>query len=161
MTEDAKGASSEGKSRKWATITIMTLAVVSVTIGDLIMSRAMRSLGPLTLDSLPLWWRGEAALATVAGDVYELGWKIFTQPLVWAAIGFMLTFLILWMIALSWSDLTFVMPLTALTYVLNAVLVGPALGEQVSALRWVGTLLIALGVALVSADVDSDKVVET
>ncbi|MCA9776677.1 MAG: hypothetical protein KC800_08180 [Candidatus Eremiobacteraeota bacterium] len=144
----------EKKSRKWPTIIIMTLAVVAVTVGDLIMSHAMRKLGPLTIESLPHWWDGKLGLAAVAREVYELGWKIFTQPLVWAAIGFMLTFLILWMIALSWSDLTFVMPLTALTYVLNAVLVGPALGEDVSPLRWVGTLLIAVGVAVVSADVD-------
>lgn len=148
---------SEQKSRKWPTIIIMTLAVVAVTIGDLIMSHAMRKLGPLTIPSLPHWWDGKLGVTAVAYEVYELGWKIFTQPLVWAAIGFMLTFLVLWMIALSWSDLTFVMPLTALTYVLNAVLVGPALGEHVSALRWAGTLLIALGVALVSADVDNDN----
>jgi drug/metabolite transporter (DMT)-like permease len=138
----------------------MILAVVAVTVGDLIMSRAMRGLGPLTIDSLGKWWDGQVGFSKVLGDVYDVGWKIFTQPLVWAAIGFMLTFLVLWMIALSWSDLTFVMPLTALTYVLNAVLVGPALGEHVSALRWLGTLLIALGVVLVSADVDSEKAVK-
>lgn len=150
------GSLSDRKSRKWPTIIIMALAVVAVTVGDLIMSHAMRELGPLTVPSLPHWWDGKLGLTTVAYEIYELGWRIFTQPLVWAAIGFMLTFLILWMIALSWSDLTFVMPLTALTYVLNAVLVGPALGEHVSPLRWAGTLLIALGVALVSADVDSE-----
>jgi drug/metabolite transporter (DMT)-like permease len=148
------------KSGKWATILIMVLAVVAVTIGDLIMSHAMRSLGPLTIDSLSLWWNGQAEISIVAGEVYELGWKIFAQPLVWMAIGFMLTFLVLWMVALSWSDLTFVMPLTALTYVLNAVLVGPALGEEVSPLRWLGTLLIALGVALVSMDVDDEIAVK-
>lgn len=150
----------EKKARKWPTIFIMVVAVVAVTVGDLIMSHAMRNLGPLTVDSLPLWWSGRAELGNVALDVYELGWKIFSQPLVWLAIGFMLTFLVLWMIALSWSDLTFVMPLTALTYVLNAIAVGPALGEHVSGLRWVGTLLIALGVALVSADVDDEQSVE-
>lgn len=142
------------RSRKWPTIFIMVVAVTAVTVGDLIMSHIMRSLGPLTIESLPSWWSGNAGFAVVAREVYELGWKIFSQPLVWVAIGFMLTFLILWMIALSWSDLTFVMPLTALTYVLNALLVGPALGEQVSPKRWAGTLLIAVGVALVSADVD-------
>jgi len=45
-----------------------------------------------------------------------------------------------------------VMPLTALTYVLNAILVGPVLGEHVSLTRWVGTILIAAGVALVTLE---------
>lgn len=147
-------------SKKWPTILIMIIAVTSVTIGDLFMSKAMRGLGPLRLANLSAWWNGEAALSAVLWDVYELGWLIFTQPMVWIAIGFMLGFLILWMVALSWSDLTFVMPLTALTYVMNAILVGPALGEEVSGLRWAGTLLITLGVGVVSADVDSKDLPE-
>lgn len=148
------------QSRKWPTIFIMTVAVIAVTVGDLIMSHAMRKLGPLTLNTLGPWWAGKAGLAELGAEIYQLGWKIFGQPLVWLAIGCMLTFLVLWMVALSWSDLTFVMPLTALTYVLNAVLVGPFLGENVSPTRWLGTLLIALGVALVSADVDDETSVE-
>lgn len=131
---------------------IMVIAVVAVTVGDLFMSHAMKKLGPLKVDSLFAWWNGNTGLATVGKDIYQLLWLIFTQVYVWIAIAFMLTFLVLWMVALSWSDLTFVMPLTALTYVLNAILVGPFLGEEVSPLRWLGTLLIAVGVALVSAE---------
>lgn len=131
---------------------IMVIAVVAVTVGDLFMSHAMKKLGPLKVDSLFAWWNGNTGLATVGKDIYQLLWLIFTQVYVWIAIAFMLTFLVLWMVALSWSDLTFVMPLTALTYVLNAILVGPFLGEEVSPLRWLGTLLIAVGVAVVSAE---------
>jgi drug/metabolite transporter (DMT)-like permease len=147
----------EEKRPKGPTVVIMTVAVVFVTVGDLFMSLAMRRLGPLELPSLSLWWNGQSGLGRLALEIYELGWTIFTQPLVWLAIGFMLTFLVLWMVALSWSDLTFVMPLTALTYVLNAILVGPFLGEAVTPLRWVGTLMIALGVALVSAEPDKQE----
>ena len=120
------------------------------------MSQAMRTLGPLTLPSLVSWWSGELGLLTAAGrlpgEIYGLLWLIFGTAKVWMGITCMLTFLVLWMISLSWSDLTFVMPLTALTYVLNAILVGPVLGEHVSPVRWMGTLLIAAGVALVTTD---------
>jgi drug/metabolite transporter (DMT)-like permease len=61
------------------------------------------------------------------------------------------------MVSLSWSDLTFVMPLTALTYVLNAILVGPVLGEVVSPTRWLGTILITLGVALVTLETQETR----
>lgn len=135
----------------------MVVAVCAVTVGDLFMSRAMKTLGPLEVPSLGAWWSGTAGLSVVLRELFELARAIFTQPYVWIAIGFMLTFMILWMIALSWSDLTFVMPLTALTYVLNAILVGPLLGESVSNTRWFGTLLIAGGVALLSSEPEVKK----
>jgi len=140
--------------RKWPTVIIMSVAVVAVTVGDLIMSSAMKKMGPLEIVGLPRWWRGEISVGALLSEVAGLLLSIFKQPLVWLAIAFMLTFMVLWMVALSWSDLTFVMPLTALTYVLNAILVGPTLGETMTPLRWFGTILIALGVAVVSADVD-------
>jgi drug/metabolite transporter (DMT)-like permease len=135
----------------------MAVAVVAVTVGDLLMSHAMKKMGPLQLAHASAWSKGEATFAQLFQDILHLVVEIFSQPLVWLAIGFMLTFLVLWMIALSWSDLTFVMPLTALTYVLNAILVGPVLGESVTPMRWLGTLLIALGVAVVSAEAEPSK----
>jgi len=149
-----RGPLSESSNSRWATVIIMVIAVTAVTIGDLFMSQAMRELGPLELVTLGPWWAGELKVSSLLLEIYELGWLIFTQGKVWVAIIFMLTFLVLWMVALSWSDLTFVMPLTALTYVFNAILVGPFLGEEVTPLRWFGTLLIAAGVALVGAEPD-------
>ena len=144
----------EKARRKGPTILIMFIAVMAVTGGDLIMSYVMKRMGPLQILHLGPWWRGESRFGEVWNELCNLIWIVFSQPLVWLAIALMLTFLVLWMIALSWSDLTFVMPLTAMTYVINAVLVGPVLHEQLSPFRWLGTLLIAFGVALVSADVD-------
>lgn len=153
--------SEPSSDRRLATTIAMLVATISVTVGDLIMSQAMRGLGPLRLPALESWWSGtlpaSQALGALPGQVYALLWLIFANPKVWMAIGCMLTFLILWMVSLSWSDLTFVMPLTALTYVLNAILVGPVLGEQVSSTRWVGTVLIAAGVALVTFEKPADK----
>lgn len=144
--------------RRLATSIAMILATVSVTVGDLIMSAAMRKLGPLRLRAFEEWWAGRTstgeALGQLPGELFHLIVTIFGQWQVWLAIGCMLIFLVLWMVSLSWSDLTFVMPLTALTYVLNAMLVGPVLGEHVSFTRWVGTILIAVGVGLVTLEAD-------
>jgi drug/metabolite transporter (DMT)-like permease len=54
-----------------------------------------------------------------------------------------------YLVALSRADLSFVLPVTALDFVL-AILVAVALGERLTAARWLGTLFIALGVALVA-----------
>ena len=73
--------------------------------------------------------------------------------LVWLIPGIAL--LILWMLSrmtlLGWADLTYVLPVTALGYVLSAILAAVFLGEHVSERRWYGTLLIVLGTALVGA----------
>jgi drug/metabolite transporter (DMT)-like permease len=61
--------------------------------------------------------------------------------------------LILWMLArmtlLSWADLTYVLPVTALGYVLTALMGRVFLGEHVSLGRWAGIALIVAGVVLV------------
>ena len=55
------------------------------------------------------------------------------------------------MTLLGWADLTYVLPVTALGYVLSTALAAVFLDEQVSVKRWAGTGLIVLGTALVSA----------
>jgi uncharacterized membrane protein len=62
--------------------------------------------------------------------------------------------LILWlasrMALLSWADLSYVLPVTSIGYVLVAVAGKVLLHEQISARRWAGIALIMMGVALVS-----------
>lgn len=66
----------------------------------------------------------------------------------WVALGVGL--LILWtlsqMTLLSWADLSYVVPVTAIGYVLNALAGRFLLGETVSATQWSGILLITIGV---------------
>ncbi len=70
----------------------------------------------------------------------------------WVLMGIFL--LIGWLIAqlslLSWADLTFVLPITACSYVLAALLGAFSLREHVSFSRWAGILLIFTGVLVVS-----------
>lgn len=62
--------------------------------------------------------------------------------------------LILWMLSrmalLSWADLSYVLPVTSIGYVLVAVVGKLLLNEQITSRRWTGILLIMAGVALVS-----------
>lgn len=62
--------------------------------------------------------------------------------------------LIIWMIAqlsmFTWADLTYVLPVTSSTYILTAILSRLFLGEQISIARWIGVLIISVGVVLVS-----------
>jgi uncharacterized membrane protein len=69
----------------------------------------------------------------------------------WVAAGVAL--LVLWMLArmalLSWADLSYVLPVTAIGYALVALEGNWFLHEQIAARRWVGIALIVAGVALV------------
>jgi uncharacterized membrane protein len=69
----------------------------------------------------------------------------------WVLVGTML--LILWLLSrmtlLGWADLSYVLPVTAIGYVLTAVLGKYFLGEEISYQGWAGTGLIAAGIVLV------------
>lgn len=70
----------------------------------------------------------------------------------WVALGVLL--LIVWMLSrmalLSWADLSYVLPVTSIGYVLVAIVGRVLLDEQISPKRWAGIVLIMAGVALVS-----------
>ncbi|MCC6540189.1 MAG: hypothetical protein IT162_21755 [Bryobacterales bacterium] len=87
---------------------------------------------------------------TVGNYCLELGMDPRGEKLVWIAAGVAL--LIFWtltrMTLLSWADLSFVLPVTSIGYVLNALLARVALGETLSWERWAGTLLITAGTVL-------------
>jgi len=70
----------------------------------------------------------------------------------WVAVGIvlLLAFFASYMNALSWADLTYVLPATSLGYVLLALVAKFALHEQVSPLRWLGIVLISGGVGFVA-----------
>jgi len=70
----------------------------------------------------------------------------------WIAIGIALLigYFASYLTALSWADLTYVMPATALGNVFVALLAHFWLHETISPLRWIGIMLITLGVAFVA-----------
>ncbi len=71
------------------------------------------------------------------------------RPLLPVAIGLLALHFFTWCHLLKTAHLSVVVPLTAFTHVLNAVLAGPLLGEMVSPQRWCGTLLIVSGILVI------------
>jgi len=72
------------------------------------------------------------------------------QP--WVTLGVLL--LVVWQLSrmalLSWADLSYVLPVTSIGYVVVALIGRVFLDESISPTRWAGILLIMGGVALVS-----------
>ncbi len=93
--------------------------------------------------------RGMRGLDVSPGNLSELLHAIFTP---WVAVGIVLLigFMAAYMTALSWADLTYVLPATALGYIIMALLAKFFLQEDVTPTRWAGIVLISLGVGFVT-----------
>jgi drug/metabolite transporter (DMT)-like permease len=72
------------------------------------------------------------------------------HPWIAAGIAMLICFFACYLTALSWADLTFVLPTTAFGYVIIALLGRFWLQEQISPYRWAGIILITLGVGFVA-----------
>lgn len=114
----------------------LTIAMISTTLGDIFLAQAVRELPPIQLTGLSEF--GGLLLSIICLGKF------------WLALSLMAVFFFLWMNILATEELSYVLPMTAMTYIINAFLVGPILHESVSPLRWVGTVIIGAGVAIVS-----------
>jgi len=74
---------------------------------------------------------------------------VFT-PWIAAGIAFLIGFFASYLTALSWADLTFVLPATAFGNVIVAIISRFWLHESISLERWAGVVLITLGVSFVA-----------
>lgn len=118
------------------TFIIMLMAVSAGTIGDILLAKGMKELGDLSAMNL----RG---IITVAGQALASPKLIFGTMM-------LAVFFFLWLAVLSWEDLSVALPMQALNYVLVAFLSQWFLGETVSPLRWTGTVLVCVGVMLIT-----------
>jgi drug/metabolite transporter (DMT)-like permease len=75
--------------------------------------------------------------------------KVFANAWILAGISLLIFWLICQLSLLSWADLTYVLPVTSVSYILLAVLGVFFLKEHVSGAHWAGVGLIVLGVVFV------------
>jgi uncharacterized membrane protein len=111
---------------------VLLAVVIFGAGGDVCLGRGMKDFGAVTSAN---WNQLFASL-----------WN----PWVLAGIGLLLVFLCSYLTALSWADLTYVLPATAIGYVLMAVLGKFFLYENVTLWRWLGIALITAGVGFVA-----------
>ncbi len=88
------------------------------------------------------------------GAVTRANWHLlltaFANPWIAGGICLLILFFVSYLDALSWADLTYVLPATAFGYVLTALLAKVILGEGVPLTHWLGIGLITIGVGFVA-----------
>ena len=109
--------------------------VVFGTTGEIFMSRAMKETGEVK-DFRP------AALIESIFRALRVRWM-------WFGVGMMAIGFFSLLAVLSFENVSFVVPVTALSYVVGALGGRFFLGERVSLQRWIGILLVCAGVTLV------------
>lgn len=114
----------------------LALAVLGASGGELSVSHAMKQLGELHHFS-------PRSLINFLGRAARVKW--FWTGMALLALGFFSVLALL-----SWADVSFVIPATAMGYVTGALGAKFLLGERLTPLRWAGIVLVSAGVALVS-----------
>ncbi|HMF67842.1 MAG TPA: hypothetical protein VK602_09570 [Phyllobacterium sp.] len=76
--------------------------------------------------------------------------RAFFSPMVLLGVSLLILWMLSRMALMSWADLSFVLPITSIGYVMSALMGKFFLDEHISSQRWAGTLLIVAGIALVS-----------
>jgi drug/metabolite transporter (DMT)-like permease len=116
-------------------ILLLLMIILAGTGGELCLTRAMKTIGEVH-DFRP------RSLLRVFGRALRVGWM-------WTALSLMTLGFFALLAMLSFANVSFVIPVTALSYAIGALGGKFFLGERVAPLRWAGVLLVCLGVALV------------
>jgi multidrug transporter EmrE-like cation transporter len=116
---------------------VLGLLIVGSTGGEIAITYGMKETGE------PERLRPRELLRFL-GRALRNGWFWAGAPLMALAFYALL-------VLLSWEPISLVIPASALSYVVGTFGAKYVLGEDVSAARWAGVVLVCLGVALVAA----------
>jgi uncharacterized membrane protein len=114
---------------------LFVLIIVVGTWGELCLGRAMKQTGELEK------FRPSAMIALLYRAL-QIKW-------IWIGVALMAIAFFSLLLLLSFEDVSFVVPVTALSYLVGAVGGIFFLGERISPQRWVGIALVCVGVTLV------------
>ncbi len=115
---------------------VISLAVIAQAAANTLLSKGMK-----VIASMPSF-----------SDGFSLTMLAYAMksPFIWGGIVLLILFFACFLSVISWADLSFVLPATALGYILNVITGNYFLDEPVSQARWIGSVLIVVGVILVS-----------
>lgn len=115
---------------------MIALVVLGSSVGDVLITRGMKEVGEIS--TLRFGALVQVAKRTVAN-------KFFLGGVFFLAISYF-SFLA----ALSLADLSLVVPATSIGFVIKTIGAKFFLKERINLVRWVGILLVCIGVALIS-----------
>jgi drug/metabolite transporter (DMT)-like permease len=119
----------------WKIILLIILAEVWNTAGHIFFKKSANRFGTHDFGSFKGWLK-------FMGDVYS-------SPLIWLGFVSMVAGMAIWVLALANADLSFVFPMGSLQYIFIIFASYIFLGEKIDRMKFVGTLLVVLGIVLI------------
>jgi len=117
-------------------LVILLLGLVCESTGVILLKKGMTDVG-------------EVAAFTPA-EVFRVVKAGATSPRILLGVFFEALFFVALLVLMSKSDISFLWPMTALSFVFATFAAMWFLGEQVSAMRWIGVVLIMIGAGFIS-----------
>jgi drug/metabolite transporter (DMT)-like permease len=118
------------------TVVVVMLAALSAAVGETLLSYGMKRSGAVNIADPSQW--------------LSLVLSVVRNPYITVGVVVLAVFFFLYLAALSWANLSFVLPLTAVSYIFAALLARFVLREEVSLFRWIGTVVIMAGIMLIA-----------
>ena len=117
------------------TALFIAIIVVAGQLGDISLSLAMKTVGEIKRFT-PL------NVLRFLGRAFRVKW-------LWIGVGLMAVAFFSLLALLSWANVSLVVPATAASYAVGAMGAQFLLGEHVNRERWIGVIIVCIGVALV------------
>ena len=114
---------------------LVAIAIIAMSASQLLAKKGLLTIG-FTPHSL--------------GDLGHFFLKAYSNGYIISAVALTIVTALVWVVALSKSELSWLYPFMALSYILVALFSWLIFNEGVTALRWAGITFICIGVALVS-----------
>ena len=111
------------------------ISVLAGAIGQIMLKKGMSSMGAITLNF---------------DQLFNIFWRIGTNPYVMIGLIIYVAGVVFWLGALSRVDLSYAYPFASMSYVVMLIASWQLFNENITPLRLVGTLVICVGVLLVS-----------
>jgi uncharacterized membrane protein len=112
-------------------ILILFIGLIFESTGIVFLKKGMTQVGEVKMTS--------------AGEIFQVVKAGVTNPKIIAGVFFEALFFVCLLIMMAKSDISFIWPLTGLSFVFSTFAAIWFLGETVSASRWIGVLLIVAG----------------
>jgi drug/metabolite transporter (DMT)-like permease len=117
------------------TYLLIFLIMIFGPLGNVLLGKGMKRIGPVSFGTL--------------SEALHLLQEILQSGTVWLGIASLIVFFSGYMLVLSWADYSYVQPASSASYLIVLLLAHFILHEPVSLIRWIGVLVICLGVIVV------------
>jgi uncharacterized membrane protein len=117
------------------TYLLILLMVIFGPLGNVLLGKGMKAIGAVKIST--------------PAEAFNVLSRVLASGTIWLGIGSLISFFVAYMLVLSWADYSYVQPASSVAYAVVALLAHYMLREVVTPLRWMGVLVICLGVVVV------------